>query len=64
MTSMCTPVETLDLRSGYVDARQHRALAEGGGWKLGFRDENLETDLGLDSSSSAHVRRLLLESLA
>lgn len=28
MTSMRTPVETLDIRSGYVDARVRRALAE------------------------------------
>ena len=40
---------------GYVIARLCRVLAEGGGLKLGFGDENPEFNLGLDSSSSTHV---------
>jgi hypothetical protein len=64
MTSIQTPVETLDLRSGYIDARLRCALAEGGGSKFGFRDENPEIGLGLDLSSSVHVQRFLLEGLA
>jgi hypothetical protein len=30
---------------GYVNARMHRVFSEGGGWKLGFGDENLKIDL-------------------
>jgi hypothetical protein len=63
-TSMCTPVETLDHRSGNVDARLRRALVEGGGSKLDFGDANLEINLWLDLLSSAHVWRPLLEGLA
>jgi transcriptional regulator of nitric oxide reductase len=63
-TSMCTSVETLDRRSGNVDDCLRRALVEGGGSKIVFGDENLEIDLWLDSLSSAHVWRSLLEGLA
>jgi hypothetical protein len=63
-TSMCTSVETLDRRSSNVDDRLRRALVEGVGSKLVFGDENLEIDLWLDSLSSAHAWRPLLEGLA
>jgi hypothetical protein len=33
-------------------------------WSLGFGDENTRIDLWLDTSSSAHVRRSLLEGLS
>ena len=41
-----------------------RVLAEGGGLKLGFGDENPKFNLVVDSPSSAHVRRFLLEGVA
>jgi hypothetical protein len=47
---MRTPVETQGLRSGYVNARTRRVLAEGDGSKLDFRDENPGIVLWLDSS--------------
>jgi hypothetical protein len=42
---MWTQVETQDLSLGYVDVRLHYVLAEGGGSKLGFADENLDINL-------------------
>lgn len=56
MPNMRALMETLDLRPGYAGARLRRALADGDGSKLGFGDENSEIDLGLDSSSLAHMR--------
>ena len=41
-----------------------RVLAEGGGLKLRFWDENPEFNLVVDLPSSAHVRQLLLEGVA
>ena len=41
-----------------------RALAKGGGLKLGFGDENLKFNHMVDSPSSAHVRRFLFEGIA
>ena len=35
-----------------VDMCMHRAIAEGGGLKHGFEDENTEINLGLESPSS------------
>jgi hypothetical protein len=43
--SMCTPVEIQELWSVYVDPRKRCFLAEGGGSKLAFRDENTKIDL-------------------
>jgi hypothetical protein len=40
-----------------------RSLVEGGGFMLGFLDDNIEIDLQLDSSSLMHVRSSLLEGL-
>ena len=50
--------------SGYIDARLRRVLAEGGGLKLSFEDENSEFNLVVDSLSSAHERRFVLEVVA
>ena len=63
-TILCTSVETQDLRSGYVMSRLRHVLVEGGGSKLGFGDENPEFNLVVDSPSSVHVRRFLLEGVA
>ena len=59
--ALWTLVETQDLRSGYVNARLCRVLADGGGLKFRFRHENLEFKLLLNSSSSEHVWRFLVE---
>jgi hypothetical protein len=40
-----------------------RSFVEGGGFMLGFLDDNIEIDLQLDSSSLMHVRSSLLEGL-
>ena len=52
---LCTLVETQDLLSDYVDVRLRRVLTKGGILKLGFGDENPESNLVLNSPSSAHV---------
>ena len=50
--------------SSYVVVRLRHVLAEGGGLKLCFGDENPKLNLMIDSPSSAHVRRFLLEWVA
>lgn len=44
-----------------VDVCMHRALAEGGGLKLGFEDENPEINLGLESPSSTPCGNSILK---